>query len=144
MAEAELSQFLPRSERQIRCFTWWALVIGLVCGVAATAIFELTRQPGPSPIRVLGGICYSLSRPGLMIFYVLVIVRLAQNIDRQRRLAPLAAAGRMPLTNYLMQMPWSLWWLKRHERGPLEAMWAQLTNGRAADMVSPRAVHVVR
>jgi len=29
-----------------------------------------------------------------------------------------------------IQVPWSLWWLKHHDRGPLEAMWARLTYGR--------------
>lgn len=151
---------------QIRRLTWWALAIGLGCGVAFTVIFELNRTPGPSLIKVLGGVCYSLSRLGMMLFYVLVIVRLAQHVGWQRRLAPLAAAGRMPLTNYLMQtalcitlfqgwgfglwmqvgpalslvlalaifwciqVPWSLWWLRTHERGPLEAAWARLTYGQ--------------
>jgi len=151
---------------QIRRLTWLALAVGLGCGVAFTAIFELNRVPGPSPIKVLGSVCYSLSRLGMMVFYVLVIVRLAQQTAWQRRLAPLAAAGRMPLTNYLMQtaicttlfqgwgfglwlqvgpaaglalslalfwlvqVPWSLWWLKTHERGPMEALWARLTYGR--------------
>ena len=40
---------------------------------------------------------------------------------------------------WLIQVPWSLWWFKRHERGPLEAMWARLTYGRSADMVAPRS-----
>jgi uncharacterized protein len=129
---------------------------------------------------VLGGICYGLSRLGLMIFYVLVIVRLTQHVDWQRRLAPLAAAGRMPLTNYLMQtaiclvlfrgwgfglwmkvgpalslllalaifwliqVPWSIWWLKTRERGPLEAMWARLTYGRPAPAASTVPVGVAR
>jgi uncharacterized protein len=151
---------------QIRRLTWIALAVGLLCGVAFTLIFEFNRTPGPSPIKVLGSVCYSLSRLGMMMFYVLVIVRLAQTVEWQRRLAPLAAAGRMPLTNYLMQtaiclllfqswgfglwlkvgpaaslalslfifwavqVPWSLWWLKRHERGPLEAFWARITYGR--------------
>ncbi|MEO5881702.1 MAG: DUF418 domain-containing protein [Caldimonas sp.] len=151
---------------EINRLTWWALAVGLGCGVAFTVIFELNRAPGPSPIKVLGSVCYSLSRLGMMFFYVLVIVRLAQQVDWQRRLAPLAAAGRMPLTNYLMQtaicltlyqgwgfglwmkvspaaslalalaifwlvqVPWSLWWLKTHERGPVEALWARLTYGR--------------
>lgn len=162
---------------QIRRLTWWALALGLGCGVAFTLIFELNRTPGPSLIKVLGSVCYSLSRLGMMIFYVLVIVRLAQRSDWQRRLAPLAAAGRMPLTNYLMQtticlvlfqhwgfglwlqvgpaaslalavaifwcvqVPWSLWWFKRHERGPLEALWARLTYGRrpeSADKPAPK------
>jgi len=160
-------QRVPELMPQIRRLTWWALAVGLGCGVASTAIFELNRIPGPSPIKVLGSVCYSLSRLGMMVFYVLVIVRLAQRVDWQHRLAPLAAAGRMPLTNYLMQtalcttlfqgwgfglwmqvgpalslvlallifwlvqVPWSLWWLKTHERGPLEAAWARFTYGRS-------------
>jgi uncharacterized protein len=151
---------------QIRRLTWVALAVGLGCGVAFTVIFELNRTPGPSPIKVLGSICYSLSRLGMMTFYVLVIVRLSQWPVWQRRLAPLAAAGRMPLTNYLMQtalcttlfqgwgfglwmtagpaaslalslalfwlvqVPWSVWWLKTHDRGPMEALWARLTYGQ--------------
>jgi uncharacterized protein len=39
----------------------------------------------------------------MMIFYVLTIVRLAQHPAWARRFGPIAAAGRMPLTNYLMQ-----------------------------------------
>jgi uncharacterized protein len=151
---------------QIRRLMWWALALGLVCGIAFTAIFELNRAPGPSPIKIVGSVCYSLSRVALMISYVLVIVRIAQSDRGRRWLAPWAAAGRMPLTNYLMQtaiclllfqhwgfglwmkvgpalglllslaiffgiqVPWSRWWLRRHERGPLEALWARLTYGR--------------
>ena len=158
-------QRIPELMPQIRRLTWWALAVGLGCGIAMAVIFELNRAPGPSPIKVLGSICYSLSRLGMMIFYVLVIVRLAQKVDWRRRLMPLAAAGRMPLTNYLMQtaicltlfqhwgfglwmkvgpalslllalvifwavqVPWSLWWLRRHDRGPLEALWARVTYG---------------
>jgi len=160
---------------QIRRLTWLALGVGLLCGVAFTLIFESNRTPGPSLIKVLGSVCYSLSRLGMMIFYVLVIVRLAQNVAWQRWLAPLAAAGRMPLTNYLMQtamglalfqnwgfglwlqvgpaaslglavalfwcvqVPWSLWWLKTHERGPMEALWARLTYGRSGAGARPAA-----
>jgi uncharacterized protein len=32
---------------------------------------------------------------------------------------------------FLVQVPWSAWWLQRHERGPMEALWAWLTYGRA-------------
>ena len=151
---------------QLRKVHVWALVVGLACGAAFTIIFELNRTPGPSPIKLLGGVAYWLSRLGMMIFYVLTIVRLAQHPAWARRFAPIAAAGRMPLTNYLMQtaictvlfygwgfglwgkvgpaaglvlslaiffliqVPWSLWWLSRHDRGPLEALWSRLTYGR--------------
>jgi uncharacterized protein len=48
-------------------------------------------------------ISYGVSRVALMIFYVATIVRLAQNPRWLPWLMPLAAAGRMPLTNYLLQ-----------------------------------------
>jgi uncharacterized protein len=35
-------------------------------------------------------------------------------------------------------VPWSLWWLKHHERGPLEALWARLTYGSPASASRPR------
>jgi uncharacterized protein len=167
-------QRIPQLLPQIRRLAWWALAIGLVCGAAFTLIFEMNRVPGPSPIKVLGSVCYSLSRLSMMLCYVLVIVQLAQHTKWQQWLAPLAAAGRMPLTNYLMQtaicitlfngwgfglwmkvgpawglvlsfaiffivqVPWSLWWLKRHERGPLEALWARATYGNGRSAVVPR------
>ncbi len=166
-----IPQLLPR----IRRLTWWALGVGLACAAVSTAIFEFNRTPGPSPVKWLGSLCYWTGRPAMMVFYVLVIVQLAQRPAWQRRLAPLAAAGRMPLTNYLMQtllcttlfhgwgfglwgrvgpaaglalafviyfalqVPWSLWWLRRHERGPLEALWSRLTYGGGAATVSRRA-----
>ena len=111
-----------------------------------------------------------------MLFYVSTIVRAAHHPAWSRRLAPMAMAGRMPLTNYLMQtalcttlfygwgfglwgkvgpaaglalavaiffaiqVPWSVWWLKRHERGPLEALWARLTYGaRDTRALAPNA-----
>jgi uncharacterized protein len=164
-------QRVPELMPQLRRLTWWSLAVGIACGAAFTVIFELNRAPGPSLIKTLGGLCYALSRLALMIFYVAVIVRLAQTAAGRRWLVPFEAAGRMPLTNYLMQtvicitlfrgwgfglwmqvgpaaglvlslaiffavqVPWSLWWLKRHERGPMEALWARLTYGGGAERV---------
>ncbi len=161
-------QRVPELMPQIRRLTWWTLAAGLACGAAFTIIFELNRAPGPSLIKIVGGVCYSVSRLALMVFYVLVIVRVAQTPLGRRCFRPFEAAGRMPLTNYLMQtalcitlfnawgfglwlqvgpaaglglslllffavqVPWSLWWLSRHERGPVEALWARVTYGGAA------------
>jgi uncharacterized protein len=159
-------QRIPELMPQIRRLMWWALAVGLGCGAAFSAIFALNRVPGPSLIKLLGSLLYNLSRPAMMIFYVLLIVRLAQLPVWQRRLSLFAAAGRMPLSNYLMQtlicttlfynwgfglwdkvgpawgfvlsltiffglqVPFSLWWTRRFERGPMEALWARLTYGR--------------
>jgi len=161
-------QRIPELLPLIRRLHWWALAVGLVCGAVFTLVFEFNRTPGPSPIKLLGGMAYWLSRLSMMIFYVLSIVRVAQHPVWARRFSVMAAAGRMPLTNYLMQtlicttlfygwgfglwgqvgpalgfvlsiaiffviqVPWSLWWLKSHERGPLEAFWARITYGRAS------------
>ena len=40
---------------------------------------------------------------------------------------------------WLVQVPWSLWWLKRHERGPLEALWARFTYGGGRPTAQPVA-----
>jgi uncharacterized protein len=160
-------QRIPELLPRIRRLHVWTLVIGLACGALFTLIFEANRAPGPSPIKLLGGVAYWVSRLAMMVFYVLTIVRLMQHPAWAKRLAPMAAAGRMPLTNYLMQtlicttlfygwgfglwgrvgpaaglalsfaiffalqVPWSLWWLRRHEQGPMEALWSRLTYGRA-------------
>jgi uncharacterized protein len=143
------------------------LVLGLAFGALFTVIFEMQRTPGPTPLKLVGGVAYWLSRLAMMLFYVLTIVRLAQRPEWARRFAPIAAAGRMPLTNYLMQtalcttlfygwgfglwgkvgpaagfvlslaifflvqVPWSLWWLRHHDQGPLERLWSRLTYGKA-------------
>ena len=158
---------IPELMPTLRKVHVWALVVGISCGALFAIIFELNRTPGPSLIKLLGGVAYWASRLAMMIFYVLLIVRLAQHPAWARRFGPIAAAGRMPLTNYLMQtaicttlfygwgfglwgrigpaaqlmlalaiffliqVPWSVWWLARHDRGPLEALWSRLTYGRA-------------
>jgi uncharacterized protein len=98
-----LAQRIPELLPSIRRIQGWALGVGLVCALTFGIIFEIQRTPGPTPLKVLGSLAYTISRPSLMIFYVLTIVRLAQLPSWQARFAPIAAAGRMPLTNYLMQ-----------------------------------------
>jgi uncharacterized protein len=156
---------IPELMPRICRLTWQTAAFGMACAAAYTLIFATHRQPGPSPIKMLGSLCYHLARPALMICYVLIIVRMVAHPAWARRLRPMQAAGRMPLTNYLMQtlvcitlfhgwgfglwgrvgpaamlvsalaifvmlqLPWSMWWLSRHERGPMEALWARLTYG---------------
>jgi uncharacterized protein len=169
-----IAQRIPELMPQIRRWHVWMLVLGLGFGVLFTVIFELQRAPGPTPLKILGGVAYWISRLAMMLFYVLTIVRLAQKPAWAKRFQPIAAAGRMPLTNYLMQtalctmlfygwgfglwnrvgpatcfvlalviffliqVPWSLWWLRRHEQGPLERVWSRLTYGRV--LAVPSAV----
>jgi len=159
------AQRIPELMPQVRRLGWICLVLGLTLSAASTVIWELNRTPGPTLIKTLAGLFYNVSRPALMLFYVMAIVQLFHRPGWAGLFRPLAAAGRMPLTNYLMQtalctaifngwglglwgqvgpaaglvlslalffgiqVPWSLWWLRRHERGPLEALWSRLTYG---------------
>lgn len=160
------AQRIPELMPQIKRLTWIMLVAGLALSSTAIMIWEANRTPGPSLIKTFAGLCYNLSRPMLMVFYVLLIVQLFQRPVWKVWFKPFELAGRMPLTNYLMQtaicttlfygwgfglwaqvgpaaglalsvfiffavqVPWSYWWLRTHERGPMEALWARMTYGR--------------
>jgi uncharacterized protein len=88
----------------VRRVQWWTLGIGLVCGI----IFITWRQYSPNPAapslwRIVAGTGYVLCRVAIMIFYVATIVRAMHSERWRRRLAPITLAGRMPLSNYLLQ-----------------------------------------
>ncbi len=161
---------IPELMPLIKRLQWWALGIGIVCALIFGILGEMNRAPGPSPIKIVISIAYVVCRISLMMFYVLTITRLAQLPAWQRIFAPMAAAGRMPLTNYLMQtliattifygwgfgmwgrmgpaaglalsfaiffavqVPLSLWWLKRFDMGPMEWVWRYLTYGHRPAM----------
>jgi uncharacterized protein len=169
------AQRIPELMPQVRRIHRWTLVVGLLAGATFTVIFEVQRAPGPTPLKVLGGVAYWVCRLSMMLFYVLAIVRLMQRPEWARRLEPLGATGRMPLTNYLLEtaictaifygwglglwgkvgpaaglalsfaiyfavlVPWSRWWLARHDRGPMEALWSRFTYGapRSSALAAP-------
>ncbi len=154
---------IPEFRPLVRKLQWRALALGVVFAAIFGIIREFNRVPGPSLIKIIGSNAYVLCRLAMMGFYVLTIVRLAQSPDWQRRFAPIAATGRMPRTNYLLQtlmattlfygwgfglfgkvgpalglviafaiyfliqIPLSVWWLRRHEYGPMEYLWRRLT-----------------
>ncbi|HKU13393.1 MAG TPA: DUF418 domain-containing protein [Steroidobacteraceae bacterium] len=88
----------------VRRVQWWALGIGLVCGVVYIHWRQYSPNPGePSPWKIAALTGYVLCRVAIMLFYVATIVR-AMNDERwRRRLAPITLTGRLPLTNYLLQ-----------------------------------------
>jgi len=82
----------------------WLFAIGLGTGAVFAVWAASVRGPQlPTPFGVFAQTCYNLSRVAIMGFYMATIVRAAHSESWRRRLAPVAAAGRMPLTNYLMQ-----------------------------------------
>jgi uncharacterized protein len=132
-------------------------------------------QTYPSaPASFWGGLVlrllWSVHAWGLAAFYASSLLLLWQRQKWQRWLAPLAAVGRMALTNYLLQsiliipvcvalelfdkvtprvglllalsvwviqVPLSIWWLKRFRFGPAEWVWRSLTYGSLQPMRVP-------
>ena len=94
---------IPELMPIVRRLQWGALALGVVCSLTFGIVAQYTRTPGPSALKILVAMSYVLSRLGMMSFYVLTIVRLAQIPAWQRRFHPIAMTGRMPLTNYLTQ-----------------------------------------
>lgn len=87
---------------------WWALVIGLGLGVLAYASRELLLTVGANAapafaLRLTLGLLSSAHAWGLAAFYAAFLLLLMQKGTWQRLLAPLGAAGRMALTNYILQ-----------------------------------------
>jgi uncharacterized protein len=88
----------------VRRAQWWSLAIGLLAGIGFMTWRNVVEDPmQPSVWRILAGTGYVVCRVAIMIFYVTTIVRAVCNERWRQRLAPVTLAGRMPLTNYLLQ-----------------------------------------
>jgi uncharacterized protein len=87
----------------LRRVQWWALGVGVAGGVVAAIADQFLESSVPSVWFIVYRSAYSVSRVALMAFYAATIIRLALHPASLRWLSPLAAAGRMPLTNYLLQ-----------------------------------------
>ncbi|MEE8606482.1 MAG: DUF418 domain-containing protein [Nitrospiraceae bacterium] len=88
----------------IRKLLWWGLGLGLV-GISVHLTLNLVL-PDPPPLPYFAARVARLFRlvgaPAFSLFYASAIVLLVQRETWKRRLAPLGAVGRMPLTNYLL------------------------------------------
>jgi len=78
------------------------LTLGLILSGVFTALRFNVDQTWPSPLLLLQQIGFMLGSPALSFSYVFGIGLLVQRESWLRRLRPLAAVGRMALTNYLM------------------------------------------
>jgi uncharacterized protein len=87
----------------VRRVQWSALGVGIATGILFVIASRFVQPFVPSIWFVLMRTAYGVSRVALMIFYVATILRMTRHGSWMRRLRPLAATGRMPLTNYLFQ-----------------------------------------
>jgi uncharacterized protein len=85
-----------------RRWIWRLLGLGLAGNLILVVASEIDSRP-MSPLGWTAQTAATVGLPALTLFYVAAIVLLAQRERWRRRLAPLAAVGRMALTNYLLQ-----------------------------------------
>lgn len=120
-----VSQRLARPQEHRLFFRRWrsgGLLLGLPMALAATALLHQASQLMPTPSLALG---ISLATAGavfLSLAYLSIVVLSAE------RLAFLAPAGQMALTNYLTQSLFWTWTLYGHGLGlgPLLPRWSHL------------------
>jgi uncharacterized protein len=161
----KLQSYLPF----IRKALWWALALGVVGMLFRAGAFKLPERLGP----YLSGLgeegLETMGNLAISFFYAGALILLAQRHAWKSRLAPLAAVGRMALSNYLFQsvvcttlfysyglglfgkvgpatglalsvaiyaveVPLSVWWMRRFRFGPMEWVWRSLTYGKAQTM----------
>ncbi|MCP3979309.1 MAG: DUF418 domain-containing protein [bacterium] len=78
------------------------LIVGLATGAAVLAIMNTLPPMTLAPLTIVQTLATSVSALCLCFFYVGSIALLRRGEAWRRRLQPLAAVGRMALTNYLM------------------------------------------
>ncbi len=92
-----------RYDRLLRWLAGWGLLLGLLLNTGMAWIAEVSDPMMLGPLGVARQLLYTVGMPLLSFGYAALIVRLMQQPAWQRRLSPMAAAGRMALTNYLGQ-----------------------------------------
>jgi len=95
--------------RAHRRLVWYVLLGGLVLGALGT-ITNFLLSAGTigdgwqrELVRLVARTSYYYGGVGLCLFYACTLILLSMRERWRQILSPLAAAGRMPLTNYLMQ-----------------------------------------
>ena len=81
----------------------WSLILGLIGGLGSLIQQFQTDQMAPSTIDGVYNMMHIFGAPALAFFYATSLVLAAQNPVWATRLTPIAAVGRMALSNYLLQ-----------------------------------------
>ncbi len=92
---------IPANLPFIRKVMWWGLGLGLPANVVSEVRWQLSDPAWPYLTGQLTELLWAVGAPALCFFYASAIILLAQRQAWKERLAPLAAVGRMALSNYL-------------------------------------------
>ncbi len=94
---------LPVNLTLVRRVMWWGLGFGVAGQVVWVVSEKLPNPAWPYFTRQAGSVLEPFADTALSFFYATAVVLLAQHTGWRKLLAPLAAPGRMALTNYLLQ-----------------------------------------
>ena len=95
---------LAASRSYFRKLLWWGLALGVAGNLMFTYFSETAgNRYEPSGALVLAQLGQTVGAPMLCLFYLAAITLLYQRPSWERRLRPLASAGQMALTVYLLQ-----------------------------------------
>ncbi len=92
---------IPGHTGSIRRIMSWGLVIGLA-GMGAS-LLPAWLLPDSDLQQILAPLPWAIGAPALTLFYATGLTLVAQQPGWKRRLSPLAAVGRLALSNYLLQ-----------------------------------------
>jgi uncharacterized protein len=94
---------IPGNLPLIRRVWLWGLIIGLIGNGLYVTFGQQANRAMPSLANILSTLGQTFGAPALALFYMATLTLLAERTVWRARLAPLANAGRMALTNYLLQ-----------------------------------------
>ncbi len=87
----------------LRKIFWWGCALGLSSSFAHAVVSHGPEFALPTWLDILADPARTLGAPVLALGYIAGLTLLLQHAAWRARLGPLAAVGRMALTNYLMQ-----------------------------------------
>jgi len=94
---------IPGNLAFIRKVWRWGLIIGLIGNGIYVYFGQQANRAMPSLVNLISLAGQTFGAPALALFYMASLTLLAERPVWRGRLAPLANAGRMALTNYLLQ-----------------------------------------
>lgn len=98
-----IAQSIPAHRPFLRRVRAWGLGLGLPLNLIYAVTSELSERTVPSPLELVATTSLAAGGPALSLGYAATLALLVQTPAWRRWLAPLAAAGRLALSNYLLQ-----------------------------------------